>query len=275
MVCHICNTQIPIPRFCPNCGALTLYETGVGTEQVEEFLKKRYMDVGIERIDRDSIGSRNDLDQALTRIHNHTSEIVVGTQMLAKGHDFPDVTLVGILDVDSGLFSDDFRALEQTIQLITQVAGRAGRAKKKGTVIIQTIFPEHQMLLRLTQPDFNYTDLAQDLLRLRERAGQPPYTQQAVVMASSLIQNEPYEFLVGILNELMQYSEILTEVSIGPVLPDRIEKRINRYHYHFVLTSQNHEALKKVLYAVVNISQKSSNSNQLRFAVDVDPFISP
>lgn len=275
MICHICNTQQPIPTICPHCGSNDLYETGAGTEQVEDYLQTRFMDVGVERIDRDSISSKRDLDRALEQIHNHSSEIIVGTQMLAKGHDFPDVTLVGILNVDAGLYSDDFRALEQTIQLITQVAGRAGRSKKKGLVIIQTVYPDHQMLLRITEPDFDYTKVASDLLYLRRSMNLPPYSHQAVLIANALERKLPGNFLEGLVDDLSEYAELLAEVSIGPVLPDRIERRINRYHYHCVITSTSQEALKKLLYAVVNLTQRKPIPKELRFAIDVDPFNSP
>lgn len=275
MLCHICNYEQPIPDHCPYCGSTSLSESGVGTEQVEKYLRNRFMDVGIERVDRDSITSKVELDATLDRIRNHASEIIVGTQMLAKGHDFPDVTLVGILNVDIGFFSDDFRSLEQTVQLITQVAGRAGRAKKPGTVLIQTMFPEHQLMLRIASPNFNYTELAMELLTLREAVNMPPYTFQAVVMANSLNPEVSYQFLNKIVIELLQYEEIVEEVEVSPVLPDRIEKKNNRYHFHFLLTSANREKLKLTLNVVVNFSQKIHNNKDLRFNIDVDPFSSP
>lgn len=275
LLCHICNTQLPLPRFCPNCTANALEENGVGTEQIEQYLHQRFPDVGIERVDRDAVNSKSDLDLALERIRNHTSEIVVGTQMLAKGHDFPDVTLVGILDVDAGLYSDDFRALEQTVQLVTQVAGRAGRASKKGRVLIQTLFPSHEMFEQISKPDFNYTQFAVGMLKQRENLEQPPYTHEAVILANGLDRSSPYEYLTEIYDELQSYEEFLQSVNIGPVMPDRIEKKINRFHYHFILTCKDPAILKKALYAVVNLSRTLSPPKDVRFAIDVDPFLSP
>ncbi|MGN0909069.1 MAG: primosomal protein N', partial [Succinivibrio sp.] len=150
--CHVCEASFPIPQRCPECGGRTLMETGFGTEQTEDFLKKRYPDVGIERIDRDTVATKAALEERLSRIRSGQSRILLGTQMVAKGHDFPDVTLVGILDVDSGLYSDDFRAREYSAQLLTQVAGRAGRASKHGLVLVQTHSPDSLLLNQLVDP---------------------------------------------------------------------------------------------------------------------------
>lgn len=275
LVCHICNHQILIPSCCPYCGCESVSENGVGTEQVEQYLHMRFMDVGVERVDRDSVSTKTELEQTLEHIRHHKSEIIVGTQMLAKGHDFPDVTLVGILNVDSGLYSDDFRALEQTVQLITQVAGRAGRANKPGRVIIQTMFPSHQILLRLTNPKFDYTELALEMLALRKALSVPPYAHQAVVMANGADRDTPFNFLHKIIGRLIEFKDLLDYVLLTPVLPDRIEKKINRYHYHFLINCVWRLKLDQTLSAIQMIVKQESIPHDVRFSIDVDPFVSP
>ena len=272
MRCHICDYSAPILKDCPYCGGKdTLLEIGIGTEQVESYLKERFPDVGIERIDRDVITSKEKLDQSLKRILNHESEIMIGTQMLAKGHDFPDVTTVGIIDVDSGLFCDDFRGLEYTAQLITQVAGRAGRADKRGIVYIQTRFPEHQLLTRLTTGDFKYIGLACELLDIRREMCLPPFTFQATVMTNSTDRNKAFDRLKGIFQIIGNNNPLLQKVSMSPILPDKIEKRFNRYHFHITITAFTRDDLSKLLDAITDAYSTFKNNGDLRFAIDVDP----
>lgn len=139
--CHHCGTQKPIPMQCVNCGSTHLVTTGLGTEQLEESLNQRFPNYKITRIDRDSTARKGKLEQYLRDIQLGKSQILIGTQMLAKGHHFPNVTLVALLNVDSALFSTDFRAEERLAQLYVQVAGRAGREEKQGEVVLQTHYP--------------------------------------------------------------------------------------------------------------------------------------
>ena len=274
--CHICDATMPIPNRCPYCQTEdSLVEIGVGTEQVESYLQSRFMDVGIERIDRDNITCKKDLDQALERVTTHKSEILVGTQMLAKGHDFPDVTLVGILDVDSGLFCDDFRGWEYTAQLITQVAGRAGRSGKKGCVYIQTRFPEHPLLINLVAPNFDYVKLAEQLLELRFETKMPPYTYQAHIMANSRNREHAFNCLRQIFSALDHRPDLLHNISISPILPDRIEKRFNRFHLHVSLTAADPQSRAILLNFIVQRYQELPGPADLRFAIDVDPINNP
>ena len=274
--CHICDATMPIPNRCPYCQTEdSLVEIGVGTEQVESYLQSRFMDVGIERIDRDNITCKKDLDQALERVTTHKSEILVGTQMLAKGHDFPDVTLVGILDVDSGLFCDDFRGWEYTAQLITQVAGRAGRSGKKGCVYIQTRFPEHPLLINLVAPNFDYVKLAEQLLELRFETKMPPYTYQAHIMANSRNREHAFNCLRQIFSALDHRPDLLHNISISPILPDRIEKRFNRFHFHVSLTAADPQSRAILLNFIVQRYQELPGPADLRFAIDVDPINNP
>ena len=273
LICHICGTSTyRIPNTCPQCHSEnTLIETGLGTEQVADYLKERFPDVGIERIDRDSMNSHDDFVEALTRVRQHQSEIIIGTQMIAKGHDFPDITMVGLLEVDGGLFCDDFRGLEYTAQLITQVAGRAGRAEHCGRVYIQTRYPLHPLIQRLIEPNFSYFNLASELLQLRKESCLPPYAAQAMVMTNSTDRDLSFNTLQRLMDTINDHAELVAGMNITPVLPDRVEKRFGRYHFHVVLTSKDALQLHRLLDEMVLIFSSYEKLRDLRFAIDVDP----
>ncbi len=271
--CHICDCAFALPDHCPQChaGRESLIENGFGTEQIEEFLKKRYPDVGVERIDRDSVSGKSDLEVKLGRIRRRESMILVGTQMLAKGHDFPDVTLVGIIDIDGGLFSDDFRAQEYTAQLLTQVAGRSGRAEKPGRVLIQTHHPDNLLLNQLIDPNLSYSDLISTQLALRQQLQLPPVTCQAYLLANSLQREKAHRFLLELQQALQPLLSQLPEVVLGLVLSDKIEKRHNRYHFHLQVTSCSRSSFDDFLSYAVTAAAALKSGDGVRFAVDVDP----
>ena len=269
--CHVCDNVFALPVVCPDCGSREFMENGYGTEQVEEFLKLRYPDVGIERIDRDSVNSKVELERRLERIKEGKSQIMLGTQMLAKGHDFPDVTLVGILDIDSGLFSDDFRALESTAQLLTQVSGRAGRAQKQGEVIIQSYHPENELLNRLITPNTAYFDIALDLLLIRKNLSLPPFSYQAFLLSNSEDRVKAFAYLQELNSCLIKKAESYEGLSLGPVISDKMEKRHNRYHFHILVTALRRDVLNAFLNETVKIEQDNPPKNDVRFAIEVDP----
>lgn len=274
LCCHVCNTTVRVPDVCPHCGSKdTLLEIGLGTEQVTEYLASRFPDVGIERIDRDVIENKTQLEEALERIRNRESLVIVGTQMLAKGHDFPHVTIVCILDTDSGLYSEDSRALEFTAQLITQVAGRAGRADKAGVVFIQTCCPEHKLLQELTSKNFDYYDLGLKLLELRKLQQLPPYTFQALVLTNSPSREDARNTLELIISIAKKNYPILSQVSLGRVLPDKMERRHKRYHYNCIITANSNALLSEALDAIVEVQANCKMPGDTRFAIDVDPVV--
>ena len=271
--CHICEHRETIPQICPHCGQSSLIETGFGTEQTEEFLKLRYPDVGTERIDRDTVTSKAQLETRLSRIRNGQSGILLGTQMIAKGHDFPNVTLVGILDLDSNLFSDDFRALEFSAQLLTQVAGRAGRASKKGRVLIQTHHPDNLLVTKLIDPAVSYEQIAQLLLHMRQNLSLPPFTHQAYLLSNSSDRSRAFDFLEKLLeigqNELNKYPSL----GVSPVLSDKMEKRQNRYHFHILLTSRDRSELSLFIRMMREKARDVRTGADVRFAVEIDPIM--
>jgi primosomal protein N' (replication factor Y) len=180
--CHHCGAQAAVPTICANCGQ-ALLAVGQGTERVEETLTRLFPDAPLARLDRDSASARGSVQTVLDRVHSGEARILVGTQMLTKGHHFPDVTLVVILDADQGLFASDFRATERLAQTITQVAGRAGREARAGEVLIQTQFPEHPLLNRLITE--GYESFAASALAERREAEWPPYSRLALLRAEA------------------------------------------------------------------------------------------
>lgn len=269
--CHVCENVFSIPDKCYVCGNTELIEEGFGTEQVYEFLKTRYPDVGIERIDRDSVTTKTQLETKLSRIREGKSQIMLGTQMLAKGHDFPNVTLVGILDVDSSLFNDDYRSLENSAQLITQVAGRAGRGNKVGRVIIQTHHPDNKLINQLADPNCSYLTIANDLLDTRKKLNLPPYTSQAFLLCNSANRFKAFNFIKDIYEKINIEVSNFGNLSISSVTSDKMEKVQNRYHFHVLINSYSRKTLSQFLLVVQQIVIQSKIPNDVRFAIEVDP----
>lgn len=272
LICHVCGYTAAVPRFCPGCGEEALMESGIGTEQVEAFLKLRYPDILVERIDSDSITSKIRLEAKLEQVRSGRSIILIGTQILAKGHDFPDVTLVGILDMDSSLFSDDFRSMEFAAQLMVQVSGRAGRARKKGEVLIQTHHPDSQLVNLLIDPHITYERIAAMLLHIREELMLPPYTYQAFLLANSTKRELAYYFLINLASQLYQTAAEFPGLNLSPVLSDRMEKRNNRYHFHILAGAADRKMLSAFLDKVLRLVHEiSSKKSDVRFAIEMDP----
>jgi primosomal protein N' (replication factor Y) len=180
LICHYCNYQIEPPAKCPVCTSEYLYFVGEGTEKLEDVLRRRFPKLRMARVDRDTISKRRDMERILTDFSRGELDMLVGTQMIAKGHDFPNVTLVGVVSVDLGLGLPDFRAAERTFQLLTQVAGRAGRGDLEGRVLIQTYYPEHYALQHARKQD--YLGFYDEEIRFREKMGYPPFFALASVL---------------------------------------------------------------------------------------------
>jgi primosomal protein N' (replication factor Y) len=180
IVCHYCNHREAAPSQCPNCEGKYIYYVGEGTEQIEDLLKKQFPTMHIARIDRDTTSRRRVFERTLRDFSEGRLDMLVGTQMLAKGHDYPNVTLVGVVSVDAGLALPDFRAAERTFQLITQVAGRAGRGDRPGQVLIQTYHPDHYALRHASAQD--YPGFYNEEIRHRQNHSYPPFVYLASVL---------------------------------------------------------------------------------------------
>lgn len=265
--CHHCGTIQNIPRECPECKYTSLKTLGMGTAKVEEHLKELFPDYTVLRVDRDSTSRVGSWQKIYDQIQKNQPLILLGTQMLAKGHHFPFVTLVAILDIDAGLLSVDLRAPERTAQLIVQVSGRAGRGEHKGDVYLQTVRPDHPMLTTLLEKD--YRAVAQHMLTERKAALLPPYRYAVLVRAESRNREYSQQFLTDISTQLQAMAQEIIEIW-GPI-PAPMERKAGRYRAHIVILSADrarmHFYLRQWWAQVMHLPKQ----HQLRLSIDVDP----
>ena len=265
--CHHCGHQQPRPAKCPECGAEeTLIFLGQGTERLEETITEIFPEVPVIRIDRDSTRRKGSLDRSLNRIHESDAAILVGTQMLAKGHDLPNVTLVGVLNADHGLLNPDFRAPERTAQLLTQVAGRAGRADKPGRVLIQTRHPDNPLLQTLITK--GYEAFAREELNLRQQAGFPPFSHQVLIRAEGLD-------AAGVENFMLEAREValkeMRNVEVYGPLPALVERKAGHYRWHLLLQSVDRSGLHRQLDGLLAWLIDRKQGRKMRWSLDSDP----
>ncbi|MCS2151175.1 primosomal protein N' [Scandinavium goeteborgense] len=267
--CHHCDSQRPIPRQCPSCGSTHLVPVGLGTEQLEDVLAPMFANVPISRIDRDTTSRKGALEQYLAEVHRGGARILIGTQMLAKGHHFPDVTLVALLDVDGALFSADFRSAERFAQLYTQVSGRAGRAGKQGEVILQTHHPEHPLLQTLLHQ--GYDAFAQQALAERQTLQLPPWTSHVLIRAEDHNNQEAPLFLQQLRN-LLQASPLADDKLwlLGPV-PALAPKRGGRWRWQIVLQHPSRLRLQHIVSGAMALINTLPASRKVKWVLDVDP----
>ncbi|OOF53608.1 primosomal protein N' [Rodentibacter genomosp. 2] len=263
--CHHCGSQKVIPRQCDHCGSTHLVTTGLGTEQLEETLKAQFPDYSVARIDRDSTARKGKLERYLADIQQGKSQILVGTQMLAKGHHFPNVTLVALVNVDSALFSLDFRAEERLAQLYIQVAGRSGRVEKQGEVVLQTHYPDHPLLTILLAK--GYQAFAEETLRLRHSMGLPPFSFQALFKAQARY-SELAELCLMQIADFFRSQNVEGLHILGP-MPAPFGKKAGQFRWQLLLQHASRMVLQKVLhdYQQTNLEK----NNQVRLTLDVDP----
>ena len=269
--CHHCDQRQTPPRHCPSCGKLDLRPVGAGTERAEERLQLLFPDVPVLRIDRDTTARKDALGKLLRTIHSGAPCILVGTQMLAKGHHFPKVTLVAVLDADSGLFSADFRASERMAQQIVQVAGRAGRAEEQGQVLIQTHLADHPLMVQLAEE--GYPAFARQALQERRAAGLPPFAYLALLRADAHRQDQVENFLEAAYHvaEGLAVNLALPQVELlGPV-PAPMERRAGRHRAQLLLQSSSRAPLHRLLGIWVVQLESLPEARQVRWSLDVDP----
>lgn len=268
LLCHHCGAEQEIILRCAGCHGESLHALGEGTERVEQALQKFFPKARIERIDRDSTQRKGALEEKLRRVHAGEADILVGTQMLSKGHDFPNVTLVGILNADQGLYGTDFRSSERLFQLILQVSGRAGRAEKAGEVLIQTWHPDHPVFAALQTHDYHgFAELA---LRERKETVYPPYSYLALLRAESPTTGAALKFLqqarVLALSLLPEKSVQIMKPMTAPM-----ERRAGRYRAQLLVQSAQRAPLHVFLRQWVSDLAEAKFTKKVRWSLDVDP----
>jgi primosomal protein N' (replication factor Y) len=267
LICHYCNFRTPVPEECPVCKSEFLYFIGEGTEQIEDILGRRFPHLRVARIDRDTMSKRRDLEKTLLKFSRHEIDMLVGTQMLAKGHDFPKVTLVGVISVDLGLGLPDLRSAERTFQLLTQVAGRAGRGDLPGQVLIQTYYPEHYAIRHAREQD--YEGFYKEEIRYRERLCYPPF----YVLASVLIRhsNEGHaRETAKMLRTCLDSANTDRSVRITGPAPASISRLKGEYRIQLLLRSKSRRRLRDVLDIALTAA-RAKGCDMRSVHVEIDP----
>jgi len=265
--CHCCESQRKIILSCPSCQNNNLLPIGLGTERTEAKLQEAFPDTPIFRIDRDTTRNRGKLEDTIAEINKGQAAILVGTQMLAKGHHFPEVTLVAVLEADAGLFSSDFRGQEFMGQLLIQVAGRSGRGKDAGEVLIQTHNSTHPTLRSLIND--GYKNLSRTLLEQRNMANLPPYSYQALIRAEASNASLPMSFLQNV-KDTSKQKLTNTTFTLGP-FPAPMEKRAGRFRFQLLFQSSNRAELHTLLNHLIPVYESLPQSRKVRWSIDIDP----
>jgi primosomal protein N' (replication factor Y) len=264
MICHHCGLTQRMPTQCKSCQSNELIPVGAGTQRVHEFLSQHFPNTQVLRIDRDAVRKKNALDEHLDMIANGEAQLIVGTQMLAKGHHFPRLSLVVVLDADAGLYNQDFRALEHLGQLLTQVSGRAGRAEHPGQVLIQTHLPNHPLLNLLIKQ--GYDEFADALLSSRQEAELPPFHYLAVIRAQGPSVSTVLKFLHATKDQI----KIHPITVMGPA-PAPLPRKANQHRMQLLIKSPSRKVLKSSLTQLREWLTINKLSNGVRWNVDVDP----
>lgn len=270
LICHHCERQERLPDVCPDCSSADLRPLGTGTERSEETLSALFPKIPIYRIDRDSTRRKDAFEHTLAEVRRGEPCLLVGTQMLAKGHHLPHVILVVVVNADSGLYASDFRALEHSAQLLIQVAGRAGRAERPGRVLVQTLHPDDPHLRLLA--DSGYDTLAKTLLEERRLAALPPYRHMALLRFESAREADATALASAASVSLRAWLDQrgLDVDCLGPA-PAPMERRQNRYHVHLMLSAAKRSALHEASAFLVDWLERSPEARRVRWSIDIDP----
>ena len=268
--CHHCGIITKLPAECPQCRNTKLENIGIGTQKLEYFLQSRFQSIPVFRVDRDSTRSKFFFQSMLDKINTGESCLLLGTQMIAKGHHFPNITLVAIVNSDMGLFSPDFRGQEQMAQTITQVSGRAGRASQPGEVVIQSRHASHTILQNLVNSSYN--DFATVLLHERRIADMPPFSQLALIKAQGKRLDSALNFLkkVSVLSDEINSQFNYQVNSIGPI-PAPIEKRAGMFRSQIILKTKKKSTLQQFMLILVSKIETLGTPSSVRWSIDIDP----
>jgi len=265
--CHHCGASSALPRHCPECHGAELLAAGLGTEQTEDFLRQRFADWPIHRVDSDSMQGRGSMQALADEINSGRPCVLLGTQMLTKGHHFPGVSLVAVIDADALLFSADFRGEERMAQLLTQVAGRAGRADLPGTVLLQTHYPDHPALLAMLTT--SYAEQARALLRHRQQSGMPPAGQLVVLRTDCA----NAEYAEDFLQQLRAHgaSRLPADARLIGPLPSPMQRRAGKYRCQLLLTAPSRRSAQAAARTLVALAETLPARHGLNWSIDIDP----
>lgn len=266
--CHHCGSIQRVPTKCEKCASENLVAFGAGTERIETALQTTFVDTKIVRIDRDTTRKKGSMQKILQEIHDHNCQILVGTQMLAKGHHFPEVTMAAILNTDHGLFSADFRASEHLAQLVIQVAGRAGRAEKPGEVYLQTHNPQHPLLQRLIKE--GYAGFAKAALVERKQANLPPFSHLILIRAEARDAELAIKFLRTLRVKFGANIKNNAVEIFGPI-PALMERKAGHFRAQLLFQSNNRTQLHKVIDELIPKIADLPDSTKVKWQIDVDP----
>ena len=265
--CHHCGASAGLYRQCPECNSGSLMTSGLGTEQTEDFLRERFGQWPVFRVDSDSMQARHAMRELITRINEGGPGILLGTQMLTKGHHFPAVSLVAVIDADAMLFSADFRGEERMAQLLTQVAGRAGRAEMPGEVLLQTHYPDHPALQAMLT--MNYGDQARIMLAGREATGMPPAGQLVVLRSDCDDSTRGEQFLQHLRDQIGNALPGGTKL-IGP-LPSPMQRRAGKFRCQLIALAPDRRAAQATASLMVSLAEVTKARRDLKWTIDIDP----
>ena len=268
LICHHCSYSLAVPSTCPDCGAAEIFHYGVGTQQLERFLKTRFAQLPIIRIDRDSVSSAKPMDSLLQPVRAGDPCILIGTQMLAKGHDYPNITLVGILDADQALYSSFYRATERLVQTVLQVSGRAGRAEKGGQALLQTAFPNHPLMRSLCSQ--GYSQLVKPMLEERRLLGFPPYARAVSFLVDASDLSAAMQRLQRLKDDINTLSASADVKIIGPI-PALMTRRLGRFRAQLSVLADDIRPVRLLMNALMPQIRGMRNSESSRLVIDVDP----
>lgn len=269
LLCHHCGYAQPQPAACPSCQHADIKHYGVGTEQLQQRLQQSFPQVALLRIDRDAISGREAFAERLKTLQKGDPCILIGTQMIAKGHDYPAITLSVILDADQALFSASYRASEQLIQTVFQVSGRSGRGTRQGEAFVQTRFAEHPLMQSLIKQE--YRDIAGTVLRERKLLNFPPYARVIMFRADALSLEQAMNKLEEIREQLIDLAKQAGIQCIGP-MPALMTRRIGRYRAQLCLIGSDFRQLRATLREAMPNIEKIVSTHSVKWMIDVDAY---
>jgi primosomal protein N' (replication factor Y) len=268
LLCHYCGFALNTKTVCANCQSSLLRAIGIGTERLEQELTEIFPDARIARLDRDTCQKRNDYIRVLRAVHKGDIDILLGTQMITKGHHFPNVTLVGIILADTGLGLPDFRAGERTFQLISQVTGRAGRGEKPGRVIIQTFQPEHYSIV--TAQNHDYQALYKKEIALRQTLAYPPFSRLVNIRIEGSDNSQVQNVALKLADLAQKFQERSEPEILGPA-PAPLTRIRDKFRWQLLIKGKKLETLHMFLYRLAGEFQTLGRAGKVKIFIDVDP----